>query len=152
MRWPSSSRAGGVGILKCCQALSAASQSRAFVLPFALGIEDVSSTVVSAMGRCRVMNFRFHRVRRADIDGVFWDFGSMRRCSLTRRMGMLPLVACPWETGCRLQDGWTSPAVTSRWSPTSSSCRLTQVQQPQKARNWWDSLSGPSMVPFCLFL
>ena len=35
-----------VGISLCCQAMSAAVQSRAFVLPFAPGIEDVSSAVV----------------------------------------------------------------------------------------------------------
>ena len=58
-----------VGISKCCQALPAAAQSRAFVLPFVKDLEDVSSTVESAMIRCQVMNSGFRRVRRADISG-----------------------------------------------------------------------------------
>ena len=59
-----------VGISKCCQALPAAAQSRAFVLSFVKDLEDVSSTVESAMVRCQVMNSGFRRVRRADISGV----------------------------------------------------------------------------------
>ena len=66
VRWPSSSCAGGWHFEVF---VSAAAQSCAFVLPFAQGIEDVSSTVVSAMGRCRVTHYGFHRVRRADVNG-----------------------------------------------------------------------------------
>ena len=127
-----------VGISKCCQAMFAAAQSRAFVFSFALGIENVSSTVVSAMGRCRVMNSGFRRECRAGFNGSVLGlrFGEALKPHREDE-GMLPPVACPWQTGCGLQDGWTSLAVPSRWPPTSCSCRLTPVQQPQKARNWW---------------
>ena len=132
-----------VGISKCCQALSAAAQSRAFVLPFAKDLEDVSSTVVSAMVRCQVMNSGFRRVRRADISGSVLGLRFDEALKPHREDGQvaaggLSVKRGPWETGFRLPNGWTSPAVTSRWPPMSSSGRLMQAQQLPQARNWWN--------------
>ena len=51
-------------VAKLCPA-----QSRAFVLPFVKDLEVVSSTVVSAMVRCRVINSGFLQVRCAVTSG-----------------------------------------------------------------------------------
>ena len=117
-----------VGNLKCCGAVSAAASSRAHVPPCANASDGVISTAGFMKARFLVINSLCTQECCAGTDGDVLGLRfieallvfCLNTVAASGRMGTSPPVACPWVTGFRLQDGWTSPAVTSRQMPADA--------------------------------
>ena len=101
-------------------------------MPRVKGSEDVTSTAGFAAARFVKTNLYFPQECRAGTKGDVLGLRFTQPTSplmeddpyllellpdplaMSGRIGTSPLVACPWVTGFRLQEGWTSPAATSR--------------------------------------
>ena len=121
-----------VGNLKCCRAVSAAASSRAHVPPCANGSDGVISTAGFMKARFLVINSLCTQECCTGTDGDVLGLRfieallvfCLNTVAASGRMGTSP-VACPWVTGFRLQDGWTSKLVPPRPKEVSSGKALS---------------------------
>ena len=102
VRWPCSSSAGGWHF-EVLPSFARSCPKPCVCAPLRENLEVVSSTVVSAMVRCWVMNFGFRLVRRADFSGRFLGLRILRAaCIVEVTVRARQALEHDWEAGHRL--------------------------------------------------